>query len=267
MTGTPKRVVLIGYGAIGQVVARGLLSRTDSAMLAGILVRSGSMERVKVDIPGTVAVVDSLGKALELEPDLVVECAGQHAVHAYATTVLAAARDLMIISTGALATPGLLDDLRPRGGARLLVAPGAIAGLDGLAAMRGDGLEDVVYTSTKPSLAWRGTPAEDRVDLSLLTEPTTFFEGSAREAALTYPKNANLAATVALAGLGLDRTRVRLVADPGALLNSGRIEARSTSTTLTVEMAGAASANPKTSAIVAHSLVASIVTKGPVLVI
>jgi aspartate dehydrogenase len=129
-----------------------------------------------------------------------------------------------------------------------------MAGLDGLGALKRAGLTDVVYTSTKPPRAWLGTPAEEAVDLLSLTQAHVFFEGTAREAALAYPKNANIAATIALAGLGFDATRVRLVADPAAAGNSGQLDADSVVGRLQVRMGGAASANPKTSASTAFSL-------------
>jgi aspartate dehydrogenase len=119
----------------------------------------------------------------------------------------------------------------------------------------------------KPPLAWRGTPADDVVDLSELRERVIVFDGSARQAAIAYPKNANLAATVALAGLGLDDTRVRLVADPAATGNTGTIEARSSAGDLSVTMSGRASDNPKTSASTAYSLLHAVLSRAATLVI
>ena len=119
--------------------------------------------------------------------------------------------DLMVISTGALAddeTHGRLLAAARRGGSRMLLPAGAIAGIDGLVALRAGGLTGVRYTSVKPPAAWRGTLAEELVDLSTLDQPVAFFEGSARDAAQSYPKNANLAATRCAGG-----TRPRR--DPG----------------------------------------------------
>ncbi len=151
--------------------------------------------------------------------------------------------------------------------AQLLIPAGAIAGLDGLGALKLAGLTSVTYTSTKPPLAWRNTPAERIVTLAALRERTVFFEGSAQDAALNYPKNANLAATIALAGLGFERTTVRLVADPGAEGNTGTIHAESGIGTMTVTMVGRASANPKTSASTGYSLVHAIRSQGALLAI
>jgi aspartate dehydrogenase len=221
-------------------------------------------------LPDRVRVVTTLSELLELAPTVAAECAGQGAVRAHAAEVLSAGTDLVVISTGALAEAGLLEELTSRAkrsGSRLIIPAGAIAGIDGLASLKLAGLSDVTYTSTKPPIAWRGTRAEEAVDLFALSEATVFFEGSAREAALSYPKNANLAATVALAGLGLDRTLVRLIADPRADGNTGTINAQSTVGSMRVVMTGAASDNPKTSASTAFSVLHALRSRYATLVI
>ena len=62
------------------------------------------------------------------------------------------------------------------------VASGAIGGLDILRTGGRAGLSRGVYRGVKPPAAWKGSPAEDAVDLDALTEPTVFFEGDAAEA-------------------------------------------------------------------------------------
>lgn len=254
------RVGLIGLGAIGTVVAQGLRDM-PGVELAAVLLRPRHREAADAILPGSVARIDRPEEFGGLGLDLVVECAGQSAVHECGDAVLAGGQDLMVVSTGAFAASGCLERLTEaarRAGRRILVPAGAIAGLDGLGALKEAGLTRVVYTSAKPPCAWMGTPAETRIDLRGLTERQVFFEGSAREAALHYPKNANLAATVALAGLGLDETTVRLVADPAAAGNTGTIEAESPAGDLTVVCTGRASDNPKTSASTAYSLLHGI---------
>ncbi len=261
--GGRRRVALIGLGAIGRTVADGLLAGTagGAVELAAVLARPRRAEEARAVLPPAVPVATDLATLLRDPPDRIVECAGHGAVTAHGEAILSAGVDLFAISSGALADRETLGRLRAAaraGRARLLVPAGAIAGLDGLAALALAGLDAVTYVSTKPPGAWKGTLAETVADLDALRERTTVFEGSAREAAAAFPKNANLAATVALAGLGLDDTRVRLVADPAAAGNTGRIEAAGAVGTLTVEMGGAASANPKTSASVAFSLLAAV---------
>lgn len=264
------QIGIVGFGAIGRTVATCLQADARLGVLSAVLVRPHQADTARAALPASVTVATTLEALLARPLTLVVECAGQPALTACAKPVLETGTDLMVISTGALAADGMLEALTEaaaRNGARLLVPAGAIAGLDGLGALKAAGLTRVRYTSTKPPLAWRGTPAETRFDLTAITAPTIIYEGSAREAALAYPKNANLAATVALAGLGLDRTEVRLIADPDATGNTGMIEADSEVGTLSVTMAGKASDNPKTSASTAFSLVHAIRNRSAVLVL
>lgn len=249
MTG---RIAVIGFGAIGQVVAA-------EADVAAVLVRDRYLESTRRVLPGT-AVVTSIEDLRSTAPDLVVECAGQPAVREYGEAVLDGGTDLMVISTGAFGDQAFLDRMcaaARRVGRRILLPAGATAGLDGLLALREGGLDSVRYTSSKPPHAWSGTPAEQAFRLDALTEPTVIHSGPAHEAARLYPKNANLAVTIALAGLGLERTQVDLVADPALTTgNVGRIEASGRLGTLAVEMAGrAAPDNPKTSQVTAYSIV------------
>ena len=174
-----------------------------------------------------IEIVEALDDLIALGPALVAEVAGQAAVAEHGEAVLRGGIDcLMIISVGALADPALLARLKAAaqsGHGRILLPAGAIGGLDAIAAMRVAGLTSVRYRSRKPPAA--GSAAERTVDLGALTRPTVLYKGIAGEAALLYPQNANVAAAVALAGLGFDATEVELVADPGAPGNVHEIEA------------------------------------------
>lgn len=265
-------VVLIGYGAIARLVVAELARHGDRGPIAGVLVRPGRLEETRAELATGMPVITNIGELAGLAPDLVVECAGQGAVADYGEAVLGAGLDFMVIGTGALAD----DDLRGRliaaaegSGARLILPAGAIAGIDGLSALRLGGLDHVRYTATKPPLAWKDTPAEEEFDLDSMTTAEVIFEGPAALAARRYPKNANLAATVALAGLGMERTEIRLVADPAiAPDNSGRIEARGALGTLDVICRGRPAAdNPKTSAVTAYSIAHQILNRGAALVL
>ena len=260
-----KKIALIGYGAIARIVIDKLKEHDPAGdvRLMGVLVREGKVEEVRQAIDETVSVVSTIDDLIRLTPNFVVECAGQGAVAEYGDTVLRAGLDLMIISTGALADETLrqkLSDTAARSSARMILPAGAIAGIDGLNALRIGGLDQVRYTSTKPPLAWKGTPAETNFDLTSITEKTVLFTGPASKAARDYPKNANLAATVALAGLGMEKTEIQLVADPDVAPNNvGRIDAKGRFGNLTVECRGLpAPNNPKTSATTALSLTYAI---------
>ena len=260
-----KKIALIGYGAIARIVIDKLKEhdQNGNVRLVGILVRDGRVEEVQRTVGDTATVVSSIDDLIRLTPNFIVECAGQGAVADYGEAVLRSGLDLMIISTGALANDTLrqkLSDTATKSNARMILPAGAIAGIDGLNALRIGGLERVRYTSTKPPLAWKGTPAETNFDLSTITEKTVLFTGPASQAARDYPKNANLAATVALAGLGMEKTEIQLVADPDVAPNNvGRIDAEGNFGKLTVECRGLpAPDNPKTSATTALSLTYAI---------
>ncbi len=251
------RVALIGYGAMGRIVARALAAGVDGVQAGAVLLK----RRSPASHTGLASFHD-VGELLEWKPDLVVECAGQSAVADTVPRLLTAGVDVVLASIGALVDPALLAALEAAaiaGGARVLLASGAIGGLDALAAAGPGALEYVRYTGTKPALAWAGAPGATAFDLGALRQPTTIFSGNALEAARLFPRNANVAASVGLAGVGLTRTEVRLVADPGGNANRHAIDATGTFGCMRMEMENAPLPdNPRTSALAAHSLLQAI---------
>ena len=254
------KVALIGYGAIGQMLFDVFRRKKAPVEIVGVLVRPGRAKAVRKALGAKVAVVESLKALLKTKPDIVVEAASQDAVRDFGETVLKKGIDFMVIATGAYGDPKLFKKhiaAAEKGGARLRLPSGAIAGLDGLLAMRAGTLTHVKYTSIKPPHAWSGTPAETEFDLPSIKTRTVIFKGKPAAAGRLYPKNANLAVTVALCGLGLDRTEIELVADPTlpAGTNASRLEVEGDSGTLTIERTGLAMPdNPKTGVLTALSM-------------
>lgn len=242
------RVTLVGYGAIGRSVHQRLLGHAGLQVQA-VVVPPASIDKARAALAAPVPVLD----AVPADARLVLECAGHAALVAHVLPALARGVECAVLSVGALSEPGLpeqLADAARAGGTQLHLLGGAIGGIDAIAAARLAGLESVTYTGRKPPQGWRGSPAEQVVDLATLREPTVILEGSAREAARLYPKNANVAATVSLAGLGLDATRVRLIADPGVNDNIHEIDARGAFGQMQLTMRGRPLPdNPRTSAL------------------
>ena len=257
-------VLLIGNGAIAGEVMKRLAAPKEAkegARISAVLVRPNRVKDAAAKLGPSIQVVDSLDK-LDHMPDLAAECAGHKAVAEWGEAVLVRGIDLIVISIGALSDGVLYGRLKAAaqaGGAKLLLQAGAVAGADALAAAKVGGLARVRYISRKPPLAWKGTPAEGLIDLENLAEETVFFEGRADEAARQYPQNANVAATIALAGAGFEATEVALIADPEAAGNIHQIEASGPFGEFSIEVRGKPLPdNPKTSTLAAHSVVHAI---------
>ncbi len=219
------KVGFIGYGAIAQFVAKTLPD--IDAQLVLVIARPGRSDAAKAALRSDVKVVECLG---DERPDVVVDCAGHSGLQQNGAEILRAGVPLITVSIGALADPALQEKLTlaaKAGGTKLRLSTGAIGSLDAIASARFGALETVTYTGRKPPRGWKGSRAEEVVNLDELTDQAvTHFEGSARDAALLYPKNANVAAAVALAGLGFDDTQVELIADPTVDANIHEIRAK-----------------------------------------
>jgi len=254
---TKPALLLIGWGAIGRLV----LERLGAEIEATVLVRPGRLDAARSVLPAAARAVDRLD-ILEPLPPLVFECGGHGAVREHGEAVLIRGAELVVVSTGALADPGLFATLKSaaeQGGGRLSLVPGAVGGIDALSAAREGGLSRVVYTGRKPPAGWRGTAAEAVVDLDRIERPTEVYRGNAGEAARRFPLNANVAATIALAGLGLETTEATLIADPAATGNNHRIEAEGAFGRFSLEFSGKTlPGNPKTSMMAALSVIRAV---------
>jgi aspartate dehydrogenase len=256
-------VGLVGGGAIARVICRELIERHPHVRLAGVLVH----DKAKATAHGMdarVRLTSSLSEMLGWRPKFIAECAGHAGLTEFGAAVLANGANLIVASVGALADPELERTLREAaalGGTHMRIPSGAVGGLDALAAARLGGLTSVTYVGRKPVAAWQGTKAEESVVLADISAATAVFEGTAREAALAYPQNANVAAAIALAGVGFDATRVTLIADPAARGNEHHIEAEGAFGRLTFTVAGKPlPGNPKTSSLAAYSLLRCLVS-------
>jgi aspartate dehydrogenase len=248
-----SRIAVIGFGAIGREVVCSLSRIAAESEIAAVLVRPGTSAH-----GGGIPFVTTLDELLAARPTVVIECASAASLAATGAPILRAGCTLIAASVSALIDDKLSSEFAAAaraGGGRLLVPSGAVGAADALAAMRLAGLEKVLYRGIKPPAAWRGTHAEALCDLAGIAASQTFFTGTARQAAKAFPQNANVAAIVGLAGVGLDATAVELVAEPAAIQNRHEIAATSAAGSIVFQSAWHPSPqNPKTSAIIAYSL-------------
>jgi aspartate dehydrogenase len=243
-----RRLGLIGAGAIARAVA----ARVATGAVPGLALLGFHTRTPADDLPGPqLSTIDEL-----LRSSVIVEAAGHEAVRAHAEAVLAAGVDFVCCSAGALADAAFRDRLAraaAASGARLIVPSGAVGGLDLLSAAVDAGLDEVLIEQRKPP---RTVLSES--EAAALDAPAVLFEGSVAAVVERYPQTTNVAAAVALAGIGFEATRARVVADPSLAANEAHLTARGDFGELSLRLTNVASANPRTSAVVAHSVVATL---------
>ena len=264
-----QTIAMIGCGAIGEAVA-GYLADNQEIEIGVAIIEPGMESRAR-DLFGDDVEIAHNFEDVSAQVDLAVDCAGHPALRQHGETILARGINLVSVSSGALADADLYDRLAAAariGGTQLRVVSGAIGALDALAAASVGALTQVTYRGRKPPKGWRGSPAEAKLDLDALLEATVHFTGSARNAALEYPKNANVAASVALAGIGFDDTKVELIADPGVTRNVHEIVAEGDFGRFEFRIEGnSLPDNPRSSAITAMSVVREILNPATPIVI
>lgn len=248
-------VGIIGNGAIARHVRKHIASSDHT--LGAVLLRA-ERKGEQTTGPYVYSIAD-----LPDDLDLMIDCAGHTALAANGAEILQSGTDLITVSIGALADQKLYDKLQDaalQGNAKLYLASGAIGALDCLQAARTGRLENVTYVGRKPPAGWAGSPAEKRIDLAALTKgAAVHFEGSARDAAIEYPKNANVAAAVALAGVGFEETRVKLIADADITENIHEIQATGDFGNFQFQIRGKSLPdNPRSSALAAMSVVSKL---------
>jgi aspartate dehydrogenase len=253
------RVAIAGLGAIGRVLARRLADGVPGIALACVAAR----DRVKAEAWLREQNIDVPIVALDAMParaDLAVECAPATLIEQICRPMLAAGKQVMVLSCGALLPRPDLIELAQANGGRIIVPTGALLGLDAVAAAAEGKINSVRMTTRKPPNGLVGAPylVANKISVEGLNEAKRVFSGSAREAAAGFPANVNVAAALALAGIGPDRTTIDIWADPGVERNCHMIEVDADSARFTLSIENVPSENPKTGRIVALSVLAAL---------
>ena len=249
---------IIGMGSMGSFVARAILSgRVPGVKLLAVAeVRPLPEHLTREFQTHSVSVVDSFEALLKFPIRLAVECANQKVARECAPLFIARGIDLLIMSVGALVQGDFFRDLArdaEEKGVRIYLPSGAVGAIDALQAAKIQGLEEVTLTTRKPP---RSLGKIEGVNLEGLKEPRVIFEGPAAEAVVKFPQNVNVAATISLAGIGPDRTRVRVMADPTISQNIHEIHAQGAFGSFEIRLANLPNPdNPKTSLLACLSVV------------
>ena len=254
-----KSIGIVGCGAIGKALVQAVESGKLSVRIAGVTSRTEKSAREFLKAFKNPPPYLSLDELVRVA-DLIVEAAGGHVVAELAKKVFAAGKELMVISVGALLDhPDVMAESR-RTGCRLYVPSGAIAGLDGIKSACVGQITHVTHTTRKPPLGLEGAPylVERGISLVGLQEEKEVFSGSAREACRGFPANVNVTGAVSLAGIGPDKTRVRILAVPGLARNCHDIDIEGEFGKLHVHIENVPSENPKTGKLTALSIIRAV---------
>ncbi len=253
------RVGIAGLGAIGKAIVIALAKGMTGLTLTAVATRDREKARVWLAAHNVNAAVVPL-EAFPKHADLVVECAPGAILSEICTPMLTAGRRVMVLSAAALLSrPELIELARVHGG-QIIVPSGALLGLDAVTAAAEGTIKSVRMITRKPPGGLAGAPHLERNNISVerLTAPKLVFSGNAREAALGFPANVNVAAALSLAGIGPDRTTIEIWADPTVTRNCHSIEVISDAATFSVIIENVPSENPKTGRITAQSVLAAL---------
>jgi aspartate dehydrogenase len=193
--------------------------------------------------------------------DVVVECAPAAAFREVAEPALRAGRIFMPVSVGQLLEHPDLIELGRQTGARIIVPTGALLGLDAVRAAAEGEIRSVVMVTRKPPEGLAGAPylSQHRIELAGLRAPLKVFEGNARDGARGFPANVNVAAALSLAGIGPERTRLEIWADPHVTRNTHRIVVEADSARFEMQIENVPTEeNPRTGRITALSVIAAL---------
>jgi len=258
------RIGVIGCGTIGKGICKAIDEGAVRAELVAVYDRNScDAEKVRghlrISRPEIMEITEMVKHI-----DLLVECASQEAVHDIVPLALLAHCDVMILSVGALANDDLrhrIEELAAENNCRVYLPSGAIVGLDGLKSAASKEIYAVTITTRKPPGGLAGAPfvVRNNIDLDSINATTVLFEGPAKEAVTAFPANVNVAATLSIAGIGFEKTRVRVIADPSITRNIHEITVEGAFGKFTTKVENVPSpANPKSSYLAQLSAIATL---------
>ena len=253
-------VAIAGLGAIGLDVARALDRGIPGLRLAAVSVRDRA--KAEANMAGFAAMPPIVALEALAEADIVLECAPAAVFDAVALPAIEAGRILVPSSVGALLPRMHLVERARETGARIICPTGALLGLDAVRAAAEGRVDSVMIETRKPPRGLVGAPYLEQHGIDVLAvkdEKKLVFKGNAFDAAQGFPANVNVAAALALAGIGPQRTTIEIWADPHVTRNTHtiRVEAAAARLTMTIENVPSEE-NPRTGKITPLSILACL---------
>jgi aspartate dehydrogenase len=251
------RVAIAGLGPIGKGAAEALDQGIDGLSLAAVSVQNpekhhnwlGTLKRPPAILP-----IEGLCDVA----DIVIECAPAKLLRSIVAPFVEKGKTAIVLSAGALLENEDLIEVARQNGGQIMVPTGALIGLDAVTAAAVGEIHSVRMVTRKPVQGLAGAPflVENNIDIDQIKEPLKIFDGTAREAAKGFPANLNVAVALSLAGIGPDRTRLEIWADPALTRNVHRVEVDSDAARFSMSIENIPSENPKTGRITALSVIA-----------
>jgi aspartate dehydrogenase len=251
------RVAIAGLGPIGKKVAEALDQGIEGLTLAAVSAQNP--EKHHNWLGGLKASPQVLPIAGLCDvADIVIECAPAKLLRSIVAPFVEKGKTAIVLSVGALLENEDLIDLARQNGGQIVVPTGALIGLDAVTAAAVGEIHSVRMVTRKPVQGLAGAPflVENNIDIETIKEPLKIFDGTARQAAKGFPANLNVAVALSLAGIGPDRTRLEIWADPALTRNVHRVEVDSDSARFSMSIENIPSDNPKTGRITALSVIA-----------
>jgi aspartate dehydrogenase len=255
--GADLRVAIAGLGPIGKKVAEALDRGIDGLVLSAVSAQHPEKHRDWLGNLSTSPAVLPIEKLSDVA-DIVIECAPARLVRSIVAPFVIKGKTAIVLSAGALLENEDLIELAKQNDGQIVVPTGALIGLDAVTAAAVGEIHSVRMVTRKPVQGLAGAPylIENNIDIEQIKEPLRIFDGTAREAAKGFPANLNVAVALSLAGIGPDRTRLEIWADPALTRNVHRVEVESDSARFSMSIENIPSENPKTGRITALSVIA-----------
>ena len=258
---TRKKLGIIGCGNIGSA-----LVRTAAGEMAGriseIILRDIDPQKTAL-LEKELSVARAASDAEEVmeTADLIIEAVSPSLARELVKKAVRKKKDILVMSVG-----GMLDNMEllqeaRRKAVRILLPSGAVSGIDALKAARIGGIDSVTLTTRKPPASVKDAPylAEKGIDIMSVAKKTVIFEGNAASAVKAFPRNINVSALLSIAGIGAQRTGVRIIVSPEYKTNIHEIEIKGISGTIITRTENIPSPeNPKTSYLAVLSAIAAL---------
>ncbi len=257
-----RKIGIAGIGAIGSVVAKSLFNNEINGFELDCICDPNPI--IDLDIPNLSF------KELAARVDLVVECLPAAIVPELAKITFKANKDILFISSAALLVYPEILDWQKNSTSTVYIPSGALTGLDGVKAMKELGIKSSKIATTKHPKGFSGAPhvIDNNIDVDSIDKKTRIFEGDALEASKGFPANINVAATLSLAGIGPQETRVEIWADPAAKGNTHEITVKGEYSTMSAKIENMPDPkNPKSSVLAAKSIIATLKDFNSVLIV